>query len=190
MKSRVREMNRVSSTLIRGVRRSGSSDDDLFEALAVVLSRMRDRPVVLRRADFPPETVSGLWLNLPDMDVIAVRRDAAGREHEDVILGHEIWHMLRGHEGVHTATGLRAAARSDAHRALHSAVAALRLAGPRHEHLSVMARSDFHQEQEAEAEAFGLRFATDLRLLRMQHHRPGHDVGWRIQDSVGPGSWT
>ncbi|MGW0608701.1 toxin-antitoxin system, toxin component [Streptomyces sp. NPDC002640] len=189
-KSRTQEMGRLSAALIRSMRRAGPVSDDIFDTLAVVLSQIRERPVMLRRADFPPETVSGLWLNLADMDVVAVRRDAAGCEHEDVILGHEIWHMLQGHQGVQTQPGQQASARSGAQQAVCAAVVALQLPSPGREASSVAARTQFHLREEAEAEAFGLRFATDLRLFRMQQQRPGNDVAWRIEDSVGPGSWT
>ncbi|MFD0068797.1 toxin-antitoxin system, toxin component [Streptomyces sp. NPDC059944] len=190
-------MKSLSSTLVNGLSEQ-RIDDEIFTALSPLLSSMRGRPVVIKRTAFPPDTTSGLWLDLPDMDILAVREDTADTEHEQVILGHEIWHMVQGHSTVHTRAG-RAAARGQAGntKTIHHVVWHLMtsddglLSGLGAGDLQYAARTGFDDEQEIEAEMFGLRFGTELRAARKTRRRPDlHHVAGRIEDSLGRGPWA
>jgi hypothetical protein len=191
-------MKALSATLIAGLAQAGSAADEIFTALGGILSDLRGRPVVLKRAPFPPNTASGLWLDLPDMDIVAVREDTANSEHEHVILGHEIWHMFKGHCAAHTSAGPAVARAHSDHAAAAEAVASRLVAvlddrlGDLSSHdLRYAARTDFDQKDEAEAELFGLRLGTDLRAFRRTHRRPDlHQVAGRIEDSMGRGPWA
>ncbi|MER7044796.1 ImmA/IrrE family metallo-endopeptidase [Streptomyces jumonjinensis] len=84
----------------------------LFTALAASLSVLRRREVRVLFLRFPPETVSGIWADRVDHDLIVVE-ETAPPQHQLVILGHEIWHMHAGHRGTHadrTAAAARALA--------------------------------------------------------------------------------
>lgn len=192
-------MKALSTKLVTALAQTHPADDDeSFTALGVVLSDLRGRPVVLKRAAFPPHTASGLWLDLPDMDVVAVREDTATSEHAHVIVGHEVWHMVQGHCGAHTSVGPAAARASSGHAAAVEDVVRLLLAsGDTHlndlsqRDLKYAARTNFDAGHEAEAEMFGLRFGTDLRAFRRTHRRPDlHQVAGRIEDSLGRGPWA
>ncbi|GAA3776886.1 toxin-antitoxin system, toxin component [Streptomyces chiangmaiensis] len=189
-------MKELSAALLTRLAQAVPRDDDeMFAELGRVLTDLRGRPVVLKRTAFPPGTASGLWLDLEDMDVIAVRDDTTNNEHEHVILGHEIWHMFEGHCGAHSPAG-RTAVRADAARTGVVDEVVKRLLGSRDERLDVVgaprlgyaARTRFDEKHEAEAEMFGLRLGTDLRIFRRTHWRA--DVGQvaaRIEDSLGRG---
>ncbi|MFD6294335.1 toxin-antitoxin system, toxin component [Streptomyces sp. NPDC060235] len=189
-------MKALSSTLVTALAdKTGTCD--VFTALGPLLSGMRGRPVVLKRTMFPPDTTSGLWLDLPDMDIVAVRQDTADTEHEHVILGHEIWHMFQGHCAAHTSAG-PAAARSRAETAevIREVVAQLLASGDGLGHwapadLQYAARTDFDAAEEIEAEMFGLHFGTGLRSLSKNRRHPDrHHVAGRIEESLGCGPWT
>jgi hypothetical protein len=192
-------MEELSATLVASLAQAKPADDDaIFTGLSAILSQMRGRPVVLKRAAFPVNTASGLWLDLPDMDIVAVRDDTADTQHEHVILGHEIWHMFQGHCGAHTPAGRAAARAHPAHAAAVEAVVTGLLDG-RDEQLGDLsksdlryaARTDFDDEDEAEAEVFGLRLGTDLRAFRQTHRRPDlHQLAGRIEESLGHGLWA
>ncbi|GAA5706167.1 hypothetical protein [Streptomyces avermitilis] len=198
MKSR-REtrMKELSAKLLTHLAIAAPRDEEIFTALGEILTDLRSRPVVLKRTAFPPGTASGLWLDLEDMDIIAVRDDAANGEHEHVILGHEVWHMFEGHCGVHTPAG-RAAARSQPPHAaaVHDVVQQIvatrdnrvpNLSAPQ---LSYAARTGFDNKEESEAELFGLRLGTELRTFRTSRRRADLGrVAGRIEDSLGRGPW-
>jgi|GEM_PF-2634239 len=193
---REKRMKELSAVLLTRLAQAVPRDDDeMFAELGRVLTDLRGRPVVLKRTAFPPGTASGLWLELEDMDVIAVRDDTTNSEHEHVILGHEIWHMFEGHCGTNSPAG-RTAARADAARTGAVDEVVKLLLGSRDERLDVVgaprlgfaARTRFDEKHEAEAEMFGLRLGTDLRIFRRTHWRT--DVGQvaaRIADSLGRG---
>lgn len=197
MKRREKRMKELSAELLTRLADAAPGDDEeMFTALGKILTDLRSRPVVLKRTPFPPGTASGLWLDLEDMDIIAVRDDAANSEHEHVILGHEIWHMFEGHCGVHTPVG-RAAARSSIPNAAVDDVVR-QIAASRDERLphlgapqlSYAARTGFDNKNEAEAELFGLRLGTELRTFRKSRRRADLGrVAGRIEDSLGRGLW-
>jgi hypothetical protein len=120
---------------------------DLYRSLCATMSRRRGRPVHFRTAAFPDGTASGLWLDMTDQDLVVVEeRTAPG--HQLVILGHELWHMQAGHTG-HPVEGAAVAARVLNDEAdLRAAV------------LKVAARTRFDQNEEKEAEQFGLLLAS------------------------------
>lgn len=188
-------MKELSAELLTRLAQAAPHDEgEIFAALGRILTGLRGRPVVLKRTAFPPGTASGLWLELEDMDVIAVRDDAANSEHEHVILGHEVWHMLEGHCVTQTPAG-RVAARAhstDADAVVDRLLAfrdtGLGLADARR--LGCAARSRFDDRHEAEAEMFGLRLGTDLRIFRRTQWRADlGQVSGRIEDSLGRGLW-
>jgi hypothetical protein len=170
--------------------------DGIFAALGRVLSEIRGRRVVLRQETFPPHTASGLWLDLHDMDIVVVRKDAADTNHALVIAGHEIWHMVSGHCSARTSAGPTAARGHALSADAIESVVKLLLASADDRmsdagQLKYAARTDFTQQHEAEAELFGLKFATDLRELRRHHQRPDLDeLAGRIADSLGRGPWA
>ncbi|MFB6635165.1 toxin-antitoxin system, toxin component [Streptomyces sp. NPDC056362] len=102
--------------------------------------------------EFPPGTVSGLWIDMGDFDVIAVEAQTSP-VHQLVILGHELWHRKEGSCGHHgVAGGVAAAARALGEKwSLSEAV------------ISVAARTDGGIEEERRAELFGRMFATKFR---------------------------
>ncbi|WP_406363789.1 toxin-antitoxin system, toxin component (plasmid) [Streptomyces sp. NBC_00715] len=189
-------MKALSSTLVTGLAHKDAASD-VFTTLGPLLSDMRGRPVILKRTMFPPDTTSGLWLDLPDMDIVAVRQDTADTEHEHVILGHEIWHMFEGHCAAHTSAG-RAAARSQAETAevIREIVDQLLgssdgLGDREPADLQFAARTDFDAAEEIEAEMFGLRFGTELRsVTKARRHPDRRHVAGRIEESLGRGPWN
>ncbi|WP_255950617.1 toxin-antitoxin system, toxin component [Streptomyces odontomachi] len=183
-------MKQLSGTLIASLDQQ-AYDEGVFPALGAVLSELRGRPVILKRAAFPIGTASGLWLDLPEMDIVAVCEDTANSEHEHVILGHEIWHMFEGHCAAHTAAG-GAAARAHHTTAVDDVVHAL--LATRDDRLSdlgqlrYVARTDFDDSHEAEAEMFGLHFATHVRHAQQMRRRADRQqVAGRIEDSMSSG---
>ncbi|MGW0707211.1 hypothetical protein ACWD4G_14840 [Streptomyces sp. NPDC002643] len=207
-------MRRLSARLVAGLARTAprDGDDGVFDPLCRVVSGLRGRPVVLRWTRFPPNTASGVWVELAEMDLLAIRDDAADVEHALVIWGHEVWHMMEGHRGALTLAG-PASARSRSIRgdAVERAVESLSAVEGTLDALSAVegtadvlsaaseagwaagaiayaGRTDFHAEQEAEAERFGLEFATAMRgYLR----RPDLlKVSGRIEKSLGQGPWA
>ncbi|WP_393077950.1 toxin-antitoxin system, toxin component [Streptomyces sp. LN704] len=147
-----REMRHLIRHLTDGLRLPVPSDPDvLFAALIARVSEIKGRQVVLLQEEFPHGTATGLWLELPEQDVIVVDQRAAP-VHRLAILCHEIWHMIKGDCGHHTA-GVRVAARVLSDRAdLRQAVGA------------VAARTEFNERSEQEAETFALRAVTQLRV--------------------------
>ncbi|MFI2039740.1 toxin-antitoxin system, toxin component [Streptomyces bottropensis] len=195
-----RRMKKLSAQLVTGLARAGHRDDDdgIFDPLCRVLSDMRGRPVIFKRAAFPPETASGMWVNLPDMDILAIRDDTADLEHALVIWGHEVWHMMEGHCTAHTEAGAVAARSRAAHRDTVAHLAGVilatedvRLREVQPEDLKYAVRTDFHAVEEAEAERFGLEIATDLRVYLRTIRRPDLlQVTGRIEKSLGQGPWA
>ncbi|MER5932496.1 hypothetical protein [Streptomyces sp. NPDC002054] len=98
------EMVRLCDELDLGLGDPAPSDiDELIAGMAARLSLLRGRPVRIVRKNFPAGVgpVSGLWLDRETEDVIVVVRSTSPF-HSLGILGHEIWHMMRGHCGSHT----------------------------------------------------------------------------------------
>ncbi|MFI1868137.1 hypothetical protein [Streptomyces jumonjinensis] len=193
-------MRRLREELARALEDAGpAGPEDVFAALCAHLGERRGRPVVLHLVDFPPQTASGLYLDMADRDVICVQ---AGTHplHQLIIFGHEVWHMMAGHGHAGSAAVARSAPKPpasgprrsggapDAHgappdrRAPDAHGAGLTAAVQ-----SLAARTDFRQAQEAEAETFGLELGAQLRtwLERTPDPAPRSAVAQRIQDSLG-----
>ncbi|WP_229869113.1 toxin-antitoxin system, toxin component [Streptomyces inusitatus] len=154
----------------------------VFTALAGVLSALRRREVRIVFVHFPPETVSGLWADRGDHDLIVVE-ERVPPQHQLVIAGHEIWHMHAGHRGGH-ADGAAAAA-----RALVPAEAVPDGVALREAIEDAAARSGFAGSEERAAELFGLLLGTELRPLLEEDPAlagaPPHGVADRIGASLG-----
>ncbi|MFF5493438.1 toxin-antitoxin system, toxin component [Streptomyces aquilus] len=123
---------------------------ELYTALCEAMSRRRGRPVHFRTSAFPVGTASGLWLDMADQDLVVVEERTAP-DHQLVILGHELWHMQAGHSSHHVEGAAVAARMLSDDGDLRAAV------------LKVAARSRFDQEDEKEAERFGLLLASKCR---------------------------
>ncbi|MGD9483498.1 toxin-antitoxin system, toxin component [Streptomyces sp. TRM70308] len=168
-----RRMRRLSADLVAGLEvPESAAPDAAFEAIARSASRLRGRPVRLRGFPFPPDTVSGLWVDREHDDVIAYHQHT-DVNHQLVIVGHEIWHMVNGHCGDTTAHG-PASSRSASGEAEAVAELVRALAtgdaggapGPLSEAaLHYAARTHFDRRHEEEAELFGYQFGTDVRAV-------------------------
>ncbi|MEU5425834.1 toxin-antitoxin system, toxin component [Streptomyces olivoreticuli] len=152
-----REMRRLLDELTEGVRHLEvpTTVDTLCTALCELMGERRGRDCELRMTAFPPgKSVSGLWVELDEHDLILVEENTAA-DHKLVILGHEIWHMAAGHRALHVE-GKAVAARLLAADADLAPVIR-----------QVAARSRAHGEADAcheeEAESFGLLLASRVR---------------------------
>jgi hypothetical protein len=146
-----REMRRLCGELVAELTLPAPARPaDLYTELCAAMSRRRGRPVHFRTAAFPPDTASGLWLDMADQDLVVVEeRTAPG--HQLVILGHELWHMKAGHCSHHVEGAAVAARMLSDDADLRATV------------LKVAARSRFDQADEKEAERFGLLLASKCR---------------------------
>ncbi|MEU0332979.1 toxin-antitoxin system, toxin component family protein [Streptomyces sp. NPDC006193] len=124
---------------------------ELCRALCEEMSALRGgRPVELRFERFPDEIeVTGLWVEFADFDLIIVEERAEALQ-QLVILGHELWHLHAGHRHHHLAGAAAARALADT-------------PGWREAALTVAARNGSREADEAEADDFGHRLATQFR---------------------------
>ncbi|MER5450560.1 toxin-antitoxin system, toxin component [Streptomyces sp. NPDC002766] len=172
MSTGLRAMRRLSTELVRNLPLR-IDDEAIIPAIGDALSRVRGRTVRLRRAAFPPATASGVWIDRSGHDLI-VYEENTDPEHQLVIIGHEAWHMFQGHgrdRGPHTAASR--AADPETADALEAFITALSEAThtdlPPLQNMDIglhfAARTDeCGVHEELEAERFGFRFATDVRL--------------------------
>ncbi|MFD2120233.1 hypothetical protein ACFSNO_12325 [Streptomyces cirratus] len=80
-------MKKHRDELFAGV--AGSSPTtpvELFRALCAYVTQTGEREVRLMLEPFPPDTVSGLWLDMGDFEVIAVEKNTSSL-HQMVIVG-------------------------------------------------------------------------------------------------------
>ncbi|MFG2632589.1 toxin-antitoxin system, toxin component [Streptomyces sp. NPDC048362] len=152
----------------------------VFEALCAAMSERRRRPVALNILRFPEEiatTTTGLWLDLPEQDVVVVE-ESLTPDHQLVVLGHELWHMHAGHRG-HDLGGASIAAR---------AALAAEVDWPEMVR-RVAARSHSHQAEEIAAETFGLLLGSQARTWLVDPDNAGvrqlDEVARRINASLG-----
>ncbi|MER8009706.1 toxin-antitoxin system, toxin component [Streptomyces sp. NPDC094149] len=173
MSKGLRAMRRLSTELVRNLP-SRIDDEEIIPAVGNALSRVRGRPVRVRRAAFPPATASGVWIDRSSHDLI-VYEENTDPEHQLVIIGHEAWHMFQGHGRDSRAPNGAAsrAADPEAARALEAFITALSEATDTDltplQNMDIglhfAARTDeCDVHEELEAERFGFRFATDVRL--------------------------
>ncbi|MEU3556035.1 toxin-antitoxin system, toxin component [Streptomyces fragilis] len=149
----------------------------VFRALCDAMSERRGRPVALAVRPFPPEIAdtTGLWLDLADQDVIVIE-EGLDADHQLVVLGHELWHMVAGHCGHQVGEAAVAA------RTVLTSEPALLEAVRR-----VAARSHSHAADERDAEGFGLLLGTRMRnwLDEGTGATPLDDIAQRIDTSLG-----
>ncbi|MEV7413703.1 toxin-antitoxin system, toxin component [Streptomyces sp. NPDC089919] len=146
--------------------------EELLRAICGYLTETSGREVRLMMEPFPVGTVSGLWLDLGDHDVIAVEANTSPL-HQLVIMGHELWHRKEGACG-HSAAGAMAAARMLGDRwTLSEAVA------------HVSARTDVDLDEERRAEKFGRMLASKFRpYLEGTRGAPADGIASRIWASL------
>ena len=84
---RVRVMRRLVDELVAGIGLPVPTEPDaLFDALIRLVSAKTGRELIVLRKEFPHRTASGLWLDLPDRDIIVIDERATplhqiGRAH-------------------------------------------------------------------------------------------------------------
>ncbi|MFG3490078.1 MULTISPECIES: toxin-antitoxin system, toxin component [unclassified Streptomyces] len=147
---------------------------ELLKAVCAGVTTRNGREVRLMLEEFPPDTVTGLWLDLGDHDVIVVEANTSPL-HQVVILGHELWHLKEGHCGHGGAAAAKAAARMLGNRwDLSDAVT------------HVAARTEPDLEEERRAEQFGRMLAHRCRPLleRGGTMAPSAGVAGRIWASL------
>ncbi|MFJ7154203.1 toxin-antitoxin system, toxin component [Streptomyces sp. NPDC101118] len=148
-----RAMKRHRDELFKGVGRPvPETPEGIFRAICRHLTLSSGREVRLVLEPFPVDTVSGLWLDMGDFDVIAVEANTSPL-HQMVIMGHELWHRKEGGCGHHGAgAAVSAAARMLGGRwSLDDAVA------------HVAARDGADLDEERRAERFGRMLAARFR---------------------------
>ncbi|EST38345.1 hypothetical protein N566_07940 [Streptomycetaceae bacterium MP113-05] len=171
-----REMRRQCDTVLRLSRIDRLPDPvsspELFGALCEGMSAQRGRPVRFRLVPFPAGTASGLWLATDERDLVVVE-ECTDPDHQLLILAHEFGHMVRGHSG-HRFDGAAVAARLPPGAAdLRDTIA------------TVAARTHLGEQEEREAEAFGLLLSTRCRAALRTRGGRRDVVGGRIGMSLG-----
>ncbi|MEU9084849.1 toxin-antitoxin system, toxin component [Streptomyces sp. NPDC048357] len=125
---------------------------------------------------FPPDTVSGLWLDLGDHEVVVVEENTL-HMHQMVILGHELWHRQERRSGQPgKVAGKAVAARAlGTQWTVGDAIT------------DVAARTDYSVAEERRAERFGRMLAAKFRpfLLGKRGSTPPDDLAGRIWASMG-----
>ncbi|KAA0942232.1 toxin-antitoxin system, toxin component [Streptomyces apricus] len=148
-------MRNLIGQLVDGISLPVPTDPDLlFAALIARVSELRGREVRLVKEEFPQQTASGLWLDLPAYDLVVVDKRATPL-HQLAIFFHEVWHMLKGDCGNH-GVGKAVAARM-----LSTGAELPELQEPVRK---VAARTEFDRREEADAERFGLLAVTRFRV--------------------------
>lgn len=170
-----RQMKRHRDELCAGLGEPPAAGPvELLNAICASAAKLKGREVRLMLEEFPPETVTGLWLDMGDYDLIALEANTSPL-HQIVILGHELWHLKEGHRGHGGAAGAPAAARMLGDRwSLSDAV--------RH----VAARTEPDLAEERRAETFGRMLAGKVRpyLEGGQRTRQAAGVTGRIWASL------
>ncbi|MEV6404105.1 toxin-antitoxin system, toxin component [Streptomyces bobili] len=140
---------------------------------------------------------SGVWVDRATHDLIGYEENT-DLEHQLVIVGHEAWHMLHGHCSSMTAHGAAAARSGDGEQAdvLEKLVSAIAQADDSEFPATALGDLPLHfaartgaevVREEFEAEHFGFRFATDVRLALAGARPPAdpRNLAGRIQVSMG-----
>ncbi|MGW0391772.1 toxin-antitoxin system, toxin component [Streptomyces sp. NPDC003042] len=171
-----RAMKRHRDELFAGVSRpAGQDPHELFRAICAYLTERGGREVRLMLEPFPADTVSGLWLDLGDHEVVVVEKNTPPM-HQMVILGHELWHRQERRSGQPgSAAGRAAAARMLGNQwSIGDAVT------------HVAARTDYSVAEERRAERFGRLLAAKFRpfLLGKRGSTPPDDLVGRIWASL------
>ncbi|MFD0359795.1 toxin-antitoxin system, toxin component [Streptomyces sp. NPDC127110] len=180
-----RTMRKLGAELVAEARLTAPAGAEaIIGGLCAAFGRRRGgRPVEFRFAPFPPETASGLWLELEERDLVVV--EARTRpEHQLVIACHELWHIEEGACDGH-GPGMAVAARltgpygslADLLRQDSALDSVVRQAA---------ARADREDPAEIRAETFGLHLGKVLRaFLPPPLQEPSPDGTERIKSSLG-----
>ncbi|WP_424216068.1 toxin-antitoxin system, toxin component (plasmid) [Streptomyces sp. BI20] len=188
--SQDRRIARLCREVVRQLPSPPPSDPrELMHAVCAHFARWRGEVVRLMFRPFPPNTVSGVWIRIAPAEgvenLICVEENTSP-EHQLVILGHEIWHMVAEDEtgrcsGRHPARAARAVDRDLGPGLDPDLVATIDLIAA-----AAAARTDIGaDDEEAWAERCGLVLATALRR-RLAEHAPDADgVAGRIRTSLG-----
>lgn len=148
-----REMRRYRDELFTAAGRPiPRGSREVIEAMCGHIAARTGRELRVAFERFPPDTVSGLWMDLGDFELIVVEADTSPL-HQLVIAGHELWHQKEGHCGHHAVdAGLSAAARGIGDRwDIDEAIA------------QVAARGHQDDDEERRAETFGRLLASRFR---------------------------
>ncbi|MFG2750981.1 toxin-antitoxin system, toxin component [Streptomyces xanthophaeus] len=178
-----RTMKRHRDELFAGAMRPvDQTTHDLMRSVCAHLTETDGRQVRLILEPFPPDTVSGLWLDLGDHEVVVVEKNTLPL-HQMVILGHELWHRKEASLGRRGANGTDGTDRAVA--------AAARMLGDRWnlgDAVSyVSARTDYDLEEERRAERFGRLLAAKFLpfLLGARSSTPPDAMVGRIRAALG-----
>lgn len=184
-RSTTRRVAKFCDAVLAGLDRPIPSDpDSLFAVMRADVERRfnEDRaalpfhPVVLYFREFPEGTASGLTARFEDRIVIIVESQTTTL-HQFVIFAHEMWHALMGDclsHGAHDDVAA-AAARSLGGELVGDDLVAL------------AARSHADNQEESDAEEFGLQMGARLRDLQGADAVPTSGLQGRIQSSMGRG---
>ncbi|WP_159061860.1 toxin-antitoxin system, toxin component [Streptomyces sp. WM6368] len=184
-----RAMRKLGSELLEGARLTPPADvGEIIGALCAAYAGRRDgdRKVDFQFSPFPPDTASGLWLELDDVDLIVVEQHTRP-EHQLVIACHELWHLDEG-TCDNVGPGMLAAARLAGHP---GRLAELLASGPGLEAVvrAAAARADQGDPAEIRAETFGLHLGNILRsYLPSPREQQLPEAIERIKSSLGWGS--
>ncbi|CAL9586596.1 hypothetical protein SUDANB120_05158 [Streptomyces sp. enrichment culture] len=157
-----RTMRKLGADLLAGVRLVPPADAGaIIGSLCAAYGRRRGgRPVNFRFAGFPPDTASGLWLEMADRDLLVIE-ERTRPEHQLVIACHELWHLEEGTCDSH-GPGMAVAARIAGR---HGDLAELlnSQAGLGSVVRQAAARADRQDPAEIRAETFGLHLGKILK---------------------------
>lgn len=178
-------MRALASELLAGARLTPpTAIADVIGGLCAAFARRRGgRPVDFRFAAFPPDTASGLWLQLEARDLIVVE-ERTRPEHQLVIACHELWHVDEGTCDGH-GPGMAVAARLTAP---HGGLAALLRSDSGLDSVvrQAAARADHEDPAEVRAETFGLHLGQILKAYLPAPRQERFPVEIeRIQSSLG-----
>ncbi|MGO4463589.1 toxin-antitoxin system, toxin component [Streptomyces sp. M-16] len=185
-----RTMRRLGADLLAGTRTTGPADvAGIIGALCAAFERRRaGRPVDFHFAPFPPDSASGLWLDLDDRDLIVIEAHTRP-EHQLVIACHELWHVEEG-TSFDLGPGMTVAARLTGR---HGCLAGLveSETGLASVIRQAAARADLGDPAEIRAETFGLHLGKLLRpYLQGPREERFPEAIERISTSLGWGSPT
>ncbi|MEU9300021.1 toxin-antitoxin system, toxin component [Streptomyces sp. NPDC048269] len=159
---------------------------EIIGALCAAYARRRGgRKIDLRFVPFPPDTASGLWLEMDDRDLLVIE-ERTRPEHQLVIASHELWHVDEGTCDSH-GPGMAVTARLTGH---HGDLAGLLRSdtGLSTVIRQAAARADHGDPAEIRAETFGLHLGKLLKpYLPPPREEQFPEAIERIKTSLGWG---
>ncbi|MFD8947380.1 toxin-antitoxin system, toxin component [Streptomyces xanthophaeus] len=182
-------MRKLGSDLLKDIRLEPPGEvAEVIGGLCAAYARHRgsDRQVDFHFASFPPDTASGLWLELDDIDLIVIEAHTRP-EHQLVIACHELWHLDEGTSDS-LGPGMAVAARLTGR---HGCLAELLHPGNGLDAVvrQAAARADQGDPAEIRAEMFGLHLGKLLRpYLPAPREEQFPEAIERIKTSLGWGS--